>query len=117
MVPELPPRIGSGLREIEPLEVHEHAHHLEERRHALDFIDDHETAQPAEGLFRCREALAADGGFQIEVGAPGRFRGDLPGKRGLSALARAGEGSAGMHGEGLADRLGGVRPVDQHAVH
>ena len=94
--------------------VHQHAKRFKERRHPLDFVDDYEAPQPAEGLLGRGEALPIDCGLQIEVRASRGFSGDLPGKRGLATLARAGQCGARMHREGFTDALGGRWAVDKH---
>ena len=96
--------------------VHQHAKRFKERRHPLDFVDDYEAPQPAEGLLGRGEALPVDRGFQIEVCASRGLGGDLPGKRGLATLARAGQRGAGVNLEGFPDASGGRGAFDKHGL-
>ena len=94
--------------------VHEYAQGFEERGHTLDFVDDHEATQAAEGLLGRGEALPVNCGFQIEKGAPRGFGSDLSGQCCLATLAGACQGGAGMDREGFADASGGCRSVEEH---
>ena len=85
-------QVGRGAAENqEPrrqrLAVGQHAQQREQVRAALDFVDHHQPLERAQGGVRLGEPGEALRVFQVEVVE--RFgRHELPGQRGLAALAR-----------------------------
>ena len=98
--------------------IHENANRLEQRRLALDLVDDHEAGQTGQCLFRRLQPPPVHRTFQIEERALLQLgRRDCASERGLAALARPGQGDRGMDGERLVDAGAGNRAVDDHARH
>ena len=97
--------------------IREHAQGLEERRLALNLVDDHQAGEAGQSLLGRLEPPPVHRALEVEEGAPRRGGREGARQRGLAALARPGQGDHGMDGERLADACPGAGSIDGHAAY
>src|SRR5271157_1118027 len=82
---------------------------------ALDFVDDHQASQVAEGKHGFGQSALADGIFQVKILRRSGF-GNLSGERGFATLARAVKRDYRIHANRLANPVVQILSLDHPRI-